>query len=85
MFINDIIRSLSETKFVIYAGDTSALISDNNLWCFAERAGNLPSDLKTWLTVIRLTLIDSKTKLIVFYQKRCHHPTFSFITLTIIL
>ena len=64
MFKNDIIRSSCGTKFDIYADETSAFTSDNNLCILAEHVGNVLSDLKTWLSVNFLNLNEIKTKLI---------------------
>ena len=39
------------------------------------------SNLRTWLTVNRLILNESRTKLIDFYRKHRHYPTLPLVTL----
>ena len=76
-FINDIVRSSSDLKFILFADDTTVFASGNCLTNLVTLTNDALRKIKLWLERNRLTLNENKTQFVVFYCKQRAYPVVS--------
>jgi hypothetical protein len=69
MFINDLPRVIQNAEVVLFADDTSILITENNTLLLKEKIQNVRKQLENWFYVNRLIINIEKSKVIFFSAK----------------
>lgn len=75
VYINDIVNTDTTVKYVIYADDSTILISDINLPHLISRANDVLSEISSWSKINRLKINPNKTKAVIFHAKNKIVPT----------
>ena len=74
LFINDIVKSSSDMKFILFADDTTVFASGKCLTNLVALTNEALRKIKLWLERNRLTLNENKTQFVVFHRKRRAYP-----------
>ena len=77
LYINDIIKSTNDVKFVIYADDTNVFVTDRSLNNLVSRSNDALVAIKKWISRNRLTLNERKTQYIVYHRSQRSNPVLS--------
>jgi hypothetical protein len=70
MFINDLPRVIQNAEVVLFADDTSILITENNTLLLSEKIKNVGKQLENWFYENRLIINTEKSKVIFFRRSR---------------
>ena len=77
VFINDIVMSDVNAKFVLFADDTSVFMSDRSAENLVSRTNLALLNIKYWLNLNRLTLNNDKIQYMIFHRKSWRLPHFN--------
>jgi hypothetical protein len=66
MFINDLPRVIQNAEVVLFADDTSILITENNPLLLSEKVQTVRKQLENWFYDNRLLINTEKSKVILF-------------------
>lgn len=75
VFINDIIKSDTDSSLILFADDTSVFLHDRCPETLIARATRSLGNIKSWLNKNRLTLNNQKTQYIIFHYKQRNRLT----------
>lgn len=70
LYINDVVNIDRDTKFIIYADDTSLFLTDRNIPNLITKANHLLNKLDEWSTANSLTINTTKTKAVLFRPRQ---------------
>jgi hypothetical protein len=70
MFINDLPRVIQNAEVVLFADDTSILITESNTLLLSEKIQNVRNQLENWFYENRLIINTEKSKVILFWRSR---------------
>jgi len=75
IYINDLPNLASiETKFLLYANDTSKIVTSPNMENFETKIDKLFGDINNWFKINQLILTDIKTHYLQFNKKNsCYY------------
>ena len=74
LFINDIVKSSSDIKFILFSDDTTVFASVKCLIIFVTLANEALCNIKLWLERSRLTLNENKAQFVGFHRKQRAYP-----------
>ena len=70
LYINDLVNSSKVFKFVIFADDSNLYISHANIKTLIELANRELLNIRSWITLNKLTLNVKKSHYIIFHRKK---------------
>ena len=73
VYINDLVNASTKFKFMMYADDTTLLISDKNITSLHRNLVSELQKVKLWVQANKLKMNISKTNLILFQNRSVKH------------